>query len=406
MISIIDNQLVQNGKRQKKYSDNGHDQKVELTIFEPPQSSTIMTKIKDIIQYLETFAPLAYQEEYDNSGLITGNQHSELNGVIITLDCIEEVIDEAVEKKANMIIAHHPIIFRGLKKLTGSNYIERTIIKAIKNDIAIYAIHTNLDNISSGVNKKISDKLGLLNTKILRSKNNTLKKLTTVIPKENTENVLSKLHEAGAGNIGNYKNCSFRMEGTGTFLPSEEANPTLGEIGQLENVNENRIEVIFPMYLKNKILNALFKAHPYEEVAYYVHDLENINNDVGSGMVGELPKSMKPSEFLDHVKKNLEAKVIRHTALVKESIKKVAVCGGSGSFLLGDAINSGADIFISGDFKYHEFFNAENRIIIADVGHYESEQFTKELIYEKISKKFANIALHFTELNTNPIFYA
>ena len=377
-----------------------------MTIFESLQSSTFMTKIKDIIQYLETFAPQAYQEEYDNSGLITGNQQDEAKGAIITLDCIEEVIDEAIEKEVNLIIAHHPIVFRGLKKITGNNYIERTIIKAIKNDIAIYAIHTNLDNISSGVNRKISDKLGLVHTKILRPKNNTLKKLTTFIPKENTEYVLSALHEAGAGNIGNYKKCSFRMEGTGTFLPSEEANPTLGEIGQLENVNENRIEVIFPMYLKTKILNTLFKAHPYEEVAYYLHDLENINKEVGSGMIGELPKSMKSSEFLDHVKLNLDTKVIRHTALVKKHIKKVALCGGSGSFLLRDAISNGADIFISGDFKYHEFFDAENRIIIADVGHYESEQFTKELIYEKISEKFANIALHFTELNTNPIFYA
>ncbi|MCK5103904.1 MAG: Nif3-like dinuclear metal center hexameric protein [Cyclobacteriaceae bacterium] len=365
-----------------------------------------MIKIKDIIQYLESFAPPAYQEEYDNSGLITGNQQREMKGALITLDCIEEVVDEAIQKKCNLIIAHHPILFRGLKKLTGSNYIERTVIKAIKNDIAIYAIHTNLDNISKGVNKKIADKLGLSDTKILRPKSDTLTKLTTFIPKENTENVMSKLHEAGAGMIGNYKSCSFRIEGTGTFLPVENANPTIGELGQLEKVNENRIELIFPTYIKTKILNTLFKAHPYEEVAYYLHDLANNNNEVGSGMIGELPKSIKSSEFLDHIKSNLSVKVIRHTSFVKEFIKKVALCGGSGSFLLRDAIAQGADIFISGDFKYHEFFDADNRIIIADVGHYESEQFTKELIYENINEKFANIALHFTEVNTNPIFYA
>lgn len=406
IISDLDNQLVNYGKRQKKYSDYGHDQKVELTIFEPPQSSTIMIKIKDILQYLETFAPPAYQEDYDNSGLITGNQQSELKGVIVCLDCIETVVDEAIAKNANLIVAHHPIIFRGLKKLTGSNYIERTIIKAIKNDIAIYAIHTNLDSISDGVNKKISNKLGLVNTKILRPKSDTLKKLTTFIPKESTDYVMSKLHAAGAGNIGNYKNCSFKLEGTGTFLPHGEASPTVGKIDQLESVSEDRVEVIFPMYLKTKILNALLKAHPYEEVAYYLHDLENINNEVGSGMIGELPASMKTVEFLDLIKINMAVKVIRHTALVKENIKNVAVCGGSGSFLLRDAISKKADIFISGDFKYHEFFDAEERIIIADVGHYESEQFTKELIYEKLREKFANIALHFTELNTNPIFYA
>lgn len=377
-----------------------------MIIFELLQSSTIMTKIKDIIQYLETFAPSAYQEEYDNSGLITGDQYSELKGAIITLDCIEEVVDEAIQKNCNLIIAHHPIIFRGLKKLTGSNYIERTVIKAIKNDIAIYAIHTNLDQVSHGVNKKIADKLGLINTNVLRPKNDTLTKLTTFIPKKHTENVLAKLHESGAGMIGNYKNCSFRTEGIGAFLPSGEANPTIGKIGALEKVNEDRIEVLFPRHLKSKILSALFDAHPYEEVAYYIHDLANKNNEVGSGMIGELQNSIKSTEFLVQIKKNLSAKVIRHTALVKDEVKKVALCGGAGSFLLRDAIAQGADIFISGDFKYHEFFDAEERIIIADVGHYESEQFTKELIYENISKNFANIALHFTEVNSNPIFYA
>lgn len=365
-----------------------------------------MTKIKDIIQYLETFAPPAYQEEYDNSGLITGDQHSELKGVIITLDCIEKVVDEAIQKKCNLIIAHHPIVFRGLKKLTGSNYIERTVIKAIKNDISIYAIHTNLDHVSHGVNKKIADKLGLINTNILRPKNDTLTKLTTFIPKKHTENVLAKLHESGAGMIGNYKNCSFRTEGIGAFLPSGEANPTIGELGALEKVNEDRVEVIFPRHLKSKILSGLFDAHPYEEVAYYVHDLTNKNNEVGSGMIGELQNPIKSAEFLVQIKINLSAQVIRHTRLVKNEVRKVALCGGAGSFLLQDAIAQGADIFISGDFKYHEFFDAEERIIIADIGHYESEQFTKELIYENISKKFANIALHFTEVNSNPIFYA
>lgn len=406
MISEIGNQSIQNRKWQKKYPDYRHDQKVEMIIFELLQSSTIMTKIKDIIQYLEIFAPPAYQEEYDNSGLITGNQQNELNGIIITLDCIEEVVDEAIQKKCNLIIAHHPIVFRGLKKLTGNTYIERTVIKAIKNDIAIYAIHTNLDNVSKGVNKKIADKLGLRNAKILRPKDDALMKLTTFIPKENTENVMMKLHEAGAGMIGNYKNCSFRLEGKGTFLPVEEANPTIGELGRLEKVIEDRIEIIFPSYLKTKILNTLFRIHPYEEVAYYLHNLANENNEVGAGMLGELPKSMSVAEFLNHIKKNLGVKVIRHTALVKDHIKKVALCGGAGSFLLRDAIAHGADIFISGDFKYHEFFDANDQILIADVGHYESEQFTKEIIYDNLNEKFTNIALHFTEVNTNPIFYA
>ncbi len=377
-----------------------------MIIFEQQQSSTFMIKIKDIIQYLESYAPPAYQEGYDNSGLLTGNKENILRGAIITLDCIEAVVDEAIQKNCNMIIAHHPIIFQGIKKLTGNNYIERTIIKAIKNDIAIYAIHTNLDNIALGVNKKIADKLELQNTKVLRPKSNTLTKLTTFIPIGDTDKVLTKLHEAGAGMIGNYKNCSFRTEGTGTFLPTGEAIPAVGEKGKLENVNENRVELIFPSYLKSKILDVLFSVHPYEEVAYYLHDLANKNNEVGSGMIGNLKKSLDPADMFRDIKSKLDVKVIRHTALVKNKIKKVALCGGAGSFLLKDAIACGADIYVSGDFKYHEFFDSEDNIIIADIGHYESEQFTKELIFEKLREKFANIALHFTEVNTNPIFYA
>ncbi|MCG8306945.1 MAG: Nif3-like dinuclear metal center hexameric protein [Cytophagales bacterium] len=365
-----------------------------------------MIKIKDIIQYLESLAPPSLQEDYDNSGLITGSPEFNLLGVLVTLDCTEQVVEEAIKKGCNLIVAHHPVVFRGLKKITGGNYIERTVIRAIKNDIAIYAIHTNLDNVAQGVNKKIADKLNLQDTKVLRPNTEVLNKLTTFIPIDRTDVVMERLHEAGAGMIGNYKNCSFQLEGTGTFLPVDDANPTIGEIGTVEKVNEKRVEVIFPKYLKTRVLKALFDAHPYEEVAYYLHQLINTSNEVGAGMEGWLPKPMETLEFMKYLKESLDISVIRHTALVKEEVHKVALCGGSGSFLLKDAISGGADIFISGDFKYHEFFDAENHIIIADIGHYESEQFTKELIYEKISENFANIALHFTEVNTNPIFYA
>jgi len=365
-----------------------------------------MAKIKDILEYLESWAPPEYQEGYDNAGLITGDSKAELKGVLITLDCIESVIDDAIAKKCNLIVAHHPIVFRGLKQLTGKNYIERTIIKAIKHDIAIYAIHTNLDSISSGVNKKISDLMGLKHTRILRPKDDTLSKLTTFIPKENTESVMNALHKAGAGMIGDYHHCSFRVSGTGTFLPVENANPTIGELGKLEKVNEDRVEVIFPEHKKGQVLSALFKSHPYEEVAYYLHDLQNIDQEVGSGMIGELDTPIPTEAFLKNLKDQLKVSVIRHTELIKREVKKIALCGGSGSFLLGDAKRQNADVYISGDFKYHEFFDAENKIIIADIGHFESEQFTKELIYDKLTEKFANIALHFTEVNTNPIKYA
>ncbi|NJN25973.1 MAG: Nif3-like dinuclear metal center hexameric protein [Cyclobacteriaceae bacterium] len=365
-----------------------------------------MTKIKDIIQHLESQAPLAYQEDYDNSGLITGDNNLEISGVLIALDCTEEVIEEAIRKQCTMVIAHHPIVFKGLKRLTGKHYVERTVIKAIKNDIAIYAIHTNLDHVDWGVNKQIADRLGLVHTRILRPKTEILLKLTTFVPIENTGEVLAALHQAGAGMIGNYQNCSFRNEGIGTFLPGDHTHPTIGTIGKTEEVKENRLELIFPAHLQKKILVALFEAHPYEEVAYYLQELQNAHYQVGAGMIGSLREAMDARQFIALVKEKLQTDVVRHTALVKDSIITVAVCGGSGSFLLQDAMAQRADVFISGDFKYHEFFEADGKIIIADVGHYESEQFTKELIYNNITEKFPNIALHFTEVNTNPIFYA
>lgn len=364
-----------------------------------------MTKIKDIIQYLESIAPPQYQESYDNSGLICGSLNDSVKGVIITLDSTEEVVDEAINMDCNLVIAHHPIIFKGIKSLTGKNYVERTIIKAIKSDIAIYAFHTNFDNVISGVNSKICEKLGLINNTILVTKNDNLSKLVSFVPKENTSEVLNELYKTGAGSIGNYSNCSFRVEGTGTFMPKEGATPKVGEANLQEEVEENRIEVIFPAHLSGEMIDALKKAHPYEEVAYFLQPTTNRNQEVGSGMIGELEKPMPSIDFLEFLKENMDLELIRHTKLIKDKIKKVAVCGGSGSFLLKAAISKKADIFISADFKYHEFFDAEDKIIIADIGHYESEVFTKDLIYDLLSKKFSTFALDLSGIKTNPINY-
>ena len=364
-----------------------------------------MIKIKNIINTLESWAPKNLQESYDNSGLICGNKELEVTKVLISLDTIENVVDEAIYKECNLIISHHPIVFKGLKKLTGSNYIERTIIKAIKNDIAIYAIHTNLDNIHTGVNAKISEKIGLEKTRVLQPKTGTLLKLSTFVPKENCNALKEALNEAGAGNIGKYENCSFVSEGQGFFKPTAAAEPFIGNTGELESLEEMKIEVIFPTYQKNKILSALHKNHPYEEVAYYLHALENSNPQIGSGMIGELPQAMSPGEFLLFLKEKMELKQIRYTKTNSEKIKTVALCGGAGSFLLHQAKIQKADAFITGDFKYHEFFDAENELMIADIGHYESEVYTKELIYEYLSEKFSNIVVYLSEINTNPVHY-
>jgi dinuclear metal center YbgI/SA1388 family protein len=364
-----------------------------------------MILLKNIIRHLEQIAPVSYQESYDNAGLLVGDTEMKISQILISLDCTEEVVEEAIQKKCQLIIAHHPIIFKGLKKITGKNYVERTILKAIKNDIAIYAIHTNLDHVHVGVNRKIGEQLGLQNLRILAPKEDTLCKLVTFVPMENTQNVLDALSDAGAGNIGNYKKCSFQLEGEGTFLPNELANPHIGKKGEIEKVKESRIEVILPKYIKYQVINALKKAHPYEEVAYYLTDLQNINQEVGAGMIGELPKEMEVMEFFNHLKSRMKVSCIRHTKLVKNKISTVAFCGGAGSFLLSNAKRERADIYITGDFKYHEFFDAENQIIIADIGHYESEQFTKELLRDFVIQLSENLTIVLCETNTNPVQY-
>jgi dinuclear metal center YbgI/SA1388 family protein len=366
---------------------------------------TTTITIKEVTDYLETIAPRSYQESYDNSGLITGDPSWNVKGILVTLDCLETIIEEAIQTNCNLIVAHHPILFKGLKKLTGQNYVERTIIKAIKYDIAIYAIHTNLDNVFEGVNKRIAEKIGLKNLRVLAPKSNSLMKLTTFIPKENKEVVMAALHAAGAGNIGDYKNCSFQVEGEGTFMPTGKAEPTIGEVGKLEKVNEVRAEVIFPEPLKSKILSALRQVHPYEEVAYYLHRLENENQEVGAGMMGDLEAPMELMAFLNRLKTSMNTACIRHTASINKKISKVALCGGSGSFLLPNAISAGADIYISADFKYHEFFDADGKIVIADIGHYESEQYTKDLLAEVLKEKFTTFATTFSKTITNPISY-
>ncbi|MDX2189515.1 MAG: Nif3-like dinuclear metal center hexameric protein [Bacteroidota bacterium] len=362
-------------------------------------------KISEITQALESFAPLAYQESYDNCGLLVGDTNAELSKVLVTLDVTEEVVEEALKLGCNLIVAHHPIIFKGLKKIANSNYVERTVVSAIKKDIAIYAIHTNLDNVVQGVSFRMAQKLGLQNIKILDPQRNKLSKLTVFVPNENVEVLAKALHDAGAGNIGNYQECSFRMLGTGTFKPNEFANPHLGQSGIKEYVNETRIEFIFPAHNQFQILQAMKAAHPYEEVAHFFQPLDNEFNEVGAGAIGEFKEEMDTKESFQLLKSTFQVPMVRHTNLIKQKIKTVAMCGGSGSFLTKKAISCGADIFITSDIKYHEFFDAENRIILADIGHYESEQFTKEILSEIILKKFPNIAVLLSKVVTNPVQY-
>jgi dinuclear metal center YbgI/SA1388 family protein len=362
-------------------------------------------RLSVLLKHLEAFAPLNYQEDYDNAGLIVGQPEQEITGAVVALDCLESVIDEAIALQFNLVITHHPIIFKGLKTITGKNYVERVILKAIRNNIALYAIHTNLDHVHNGVNGVISSRLGLKNTKVLSPKAGILKKLVTFCPTAQADHVRQALFEAGAGDIANYSDCSFNVNGQGTFKAGPNTDPFVGEQGIQHQEPEVRIELIFKIQDQRKILLALFENHPYEEVAYDIYPLENKMDTVGAGMIGWLPEEMDGRSFLNLVKDRMDAVVVRHTKLLPKRIRKVAVCGGSGSFLLKDAIAAGADAFVTADFKYHEFFDADEKIVIADIGHFESEQFTSNLLIDIIQEKFPNFAIRLTEHNTNPINY-
>ena len=363
-------------------------------------------KASDIIRVLESFAPLNYQESYDNCGIQVGDAQMEVTNVLLTLDITEGVLDEALSRGCNMIVAHHPVIFSGLKKIAGRNYVERVVARAIKNDIMLYAAHTNMDNMRHGVNAIIAEKLGLERTEILQPMNGTLQKLYTYVPVDDADGVRNALFAAGAGQIGKYSECSFNTNGNGTFRAGVDANPTIGEAGGArKTVNEIKLEVLVPKHLERRILAALKEAHPYEEVAYEVIALQNTNQELGAGMVGYLPQPMDETDFLALIKDKMKTGCIRHTALRNKKIEKVALCGGAGSFLLNHAIRSGADIFITGDYKYHQFFDAEGKIIIADIGHYESEQYTVELFERLLKEKIPNFAPLLSNTRTNPVNY-
>jgi dinuclear metal center YbgI/SA1388 family protein len=361
--------------------------------------------VKQITSYLEEFAPLSSQESYDNAGLLVGDPSQEVSSVLLSLDCTEEIVEEAIQTGVNLIIAHHPIVFSGLKKLNGKNYVERTVIKAIKHDIALYAIHTNLDNYRFGVNAEIGKRLKLSNLSILSPSKNKLNKLIVFCPKENCASISQAMFDAGAGNIGNYDECSFESSGVGAFRPNESSNPSIGSHGKRERVDEGKVEVIVSNHKLGDVISAMKEAHPYEEVAHDILPLLNENKYEGAGMIGELPEAISTTAYLKLIKNAFNCSVIRHTTITKKEIKKVAFCGGSGSFLLGAAKAKQADIFITGDYKYHDFFDAEGNIIIADIGHYESEQFTPYLLHGILKKNFVNFAFHLSKVNTNPINY-
>ena len=361
--------------------------------------------VKSITEILEQKSPLQLAEDFDNVGLLVGNPDMEVSGILVTLDTLEEVVAEAIQRNCNLIVSFHPILFRGLKKITGSTYVERVVAKAIEHKIAIYSMHTALDNVPDGVSGKICEVLGLENPQVLIPSRGAIKKLVTYVPHAAGDTLLKKLFEAGAGHLGNYSQCSFTSEGTGGFLPGEGAKPNLGTHGKRHLETETQIHITFEAHREKAVLHSLFSNHPYEEVAFEVTTLENAYPGIGMGMVGYLPEPLPPLAFLEVVKKRFDCGCIRHSALTDAPVVKVAVLGGSGAFAIDAARTCGADIFITGDVKYHEFFKAEGKMVIADIGHYETEQFTKNLLAEYLSEKIPNFAISLSETKTNPINY-
>lgn len=358
-----------------------------------------------ITDFLETIAPISYQESYDNIGLLTGEKYTEATGAIFTLDVTEAVVDEAIALGFNLIIAHHPLIFKPLKRINGVNDAGRCLIKAVKNDIAIYAAHTNLDNAPEGVNAMIGKKMGMVRTKILDPASDTLKKIIVFVPTRHVEKVRNEMFNAGAGRLGDYSLCSYNTEGKGTFMAGNNARPYVGQPAELHVEEETRIEVLCENHNLNRVLNAMIQSHPYEEVAYDVYPLSNKNKYVGAGMIGELPEPMDEMSFLHMVKNTFGPGCLKYSPLINKQIKKVAVCGGSGNFLISNALAAGADAFVTGEIKYHDYFMAEDKILLIEAGHYETEQFTKELLHQVVKEKFTTFATRISRIPTNPVNY-
>ncbi|MXV37726.1 Nif3-like dinuclear metal center hexameric protein [Flavobacteriaceae bacterium Ap0902] len=362
-------------------------------------------KLKEIIKVLENWAPKSDAEDFDNVGLQVGDPEQDIEKALVTLDITDEVVNQAIEENAHLIITFHPLIFKGLKQLSGKNRIERLVVKAIQHNIALYAIHTNLDAQLDGVNGMIAERLGLEDCKILIPKTEDLFKLKFFVPHMDAEKVKDAIFSTGAGTIGNYAECSFNTEGYGTFKPIKGANPTLGTLDQRHEEPETKVEILIQQKEINNVLSMMKSAHPYEEVAYDLIPLKNENQTKGMGQIGKLKEPMAAESFLKLVKNQLTTTCVRHSDLIHKKIEKVAILGGSGAFAISPAKMAGADAFVTADLKYHDFFLAENGILLCDVGHFESEQYTKNLITRYLSEIFPNFAILTSDINTNPVNY-
>jgi dinuclear metal center YbgI/SA1388 family protein len=364
-------------------------------------------KCDNIIKIIEDWAPKSIAWEKDNVGLQVGSLRREVKNILLCLDVNEKVIDEASKKNCNLIISHHPLLFRSLKKIDIERDQKSKILeKLIKKDITLYSAHTNLDFTKDGVSFQLADKLGLSNQRFLLNKSSNLNKLIVFVPVDNADKVAEAMHSAGAGIIGEYSHCSFRTIGMGTFKGSNKSKPSMGVKGKLNKVSEVKIEVLVNSFDLHKVISSMKKIHPYEEVAFDVYPMVNENFNYGMGVIGDLKKELTAKEFLTYVSKSLRINNFRFNKGSKFRIKKVAVCGGSGSDLLETAIKSKADAFVTADVKYHTFQDAEDEILLIDAGHYETEIHSLNAIKNRIENSLKDkVKVYKFSGTTNPIVF-
>ena len=359
----------------------------------------------EFTRWLEELIPPAFQEQYDNSGLQVGDPDASINSVLLTVDVTSEVIAEAREHGCNLIISHHPLIFTPLKRIAGGSETELCVASAVRGGIAIYSAHTSFDNVSWGVSHILAEKIGLTKIRVLAPLKGKLSKLIAFVPVSHAARVREALFAAGAGHIGNYDRCSFNVPGDGTYRAGEGADPYAGQVGEDHSEPEIRIEAVMPSHLSSSCVRALLAAHPYEDVAYDIIALENEYHGAGAGAIGTLPATLTGIMLLERLKEVTGIPVIRYSGDTARTVKTIAVCGGSGSDLISVAARAGADAFVTGDIKYHAFAQAPHDMIVADIGHYESEKFSLELLHNLIKKKFPKFALRFSGIKTNPVNY-
>ena len=349
--------------------------------------------IKDVTTFLEQKFPLYLQEDFDNCGVQCGDVRQEISGAMVCFEMSEQVIDEAIDKGCNLVISHHPLMLkRGICKIVPTDRVGAMICKALAHNMVLYSMHTNIDSGEGGGNDAFAEKLRLRNVKVLEPHKGMYRKLVVFVPKENAETLKSALFAVGCGVQGNYDSCGYTLHGQGQFRPLEGANPHIGEENHLEHVDEERVEMIYPTGLQRAVVQAIYDNHPYEEPAFDLLPLENESRTIGLGRIGELPKELPVSDFLGYLKDNLGFIHCRYCGDETKMIRKVAVCGGGGSSFIDLAIASGADAYVSGDFKYHDFFKSYQKTLLVDIGHYEGEFFIKNIIFNLLNEKFSTFA--------------